>query len=319
MRCLITGVAGFIGGHLAETLLKEGWSVTGIDVFDDNYDVSIKVKTVALLRTCGDFNFIEGDIRDSAIVAEAFSPPPDILCHLAAKVGVRSSLEEAEDYAAVNFGATTRLLQAAQRAGVRRLVLASSSSVYGDSVNIPFKEEDPLGVPLSPYAASKTAMEVMASTFSKLYDQRIALLRFFTVYGPRQRPDLAIHKFAKAISDGQKIPVFGDGTSRRDYTHIQDIITGIRGAMAWSAQGGASCRTFNLASGRTVTLSEMIKTLERALGLKAIINTLPNQLGDMPDTWGDVSRARKELAYPDESLSFEAGIQNFVRWLRNSQ
>lgn len=314
MRVVITGAAGFIGGHLSQRLLSEGHRVLGLDSFHDNYDPQIKRATVSALETHPSWRFLEGDIRHGALLDDALSGA-DAVIHLAALVGVRASLEQAAEYMDVNVRGSTLLLEACRRAGVRRVVMASSSSVYGDSAQAPFREDRPLGRPLSPYAASKRAMEVVAAAYQGLYALNIAVLRFFTVYGPRQRPDLAIHKFARLILEGRPIPVYGDGSSRRDYTHVADITRGIAGALSWTGEGqGPRMRAFNLASGRTVTLAEMIAAVEVATGKRALIERLPDQPGDMGETWGDVGRARAELGLP-QPMDFQEGVADFVAWM----
>ena len=315
MRVLITGAAGFIGSHLCERLLAAGHWVTGLDNFHDNYDPRIKRRAMSDLETHPRFMLIEGDMREPEALEAAFTPAPDAVVHLAALVGVRTSLSHAGEYADVNVRATTLVLEACRQHGVKRVTLASSSSVYGNSIDTPFREEAPLGTPLSPYAATKRAMEVMAAAYHHLYDINIAVLRFFTVYGARQRPDLAIHKFARLILNKEAIPVFGDGSSRRDYTHISDIVGGIEGAIRWTDSPDTQMETFNLASGRTVTLMEMIEAIEEAVGSKAILKRLPDQPGDMSATWADVSKAQSVLGLP-KAVDFATGVRDFVQWLR---
>ena len=318
MRVLVTGAAGFIGSHLAESLLAQGHHVIGLDSFYENYAPQVKRRNLRRALAHDGYRLIEGDLRDEAILQGAFQAEPEVVVHLAGLVGVRDSLLRPAEYMDVNVRGTTLVLEAARAAGVSRLVLASSSSVYGGGAPIPFGETKGEGIPLSPYAASKRAMEHVAGTYAHLYGQHIALLRFFTVYGPRQRPDLAIHKFARRILAGEPIPVFGDGTSRRDYTYVSDIIAGIEGSIRWTAQGAAEARVYNLASGRTITLSEMIAIIEQSLGQEAMINRLPDQPGDMPATWAEVDRAREELGLP-LAVDFHEGLARFAQWLRGGE
>lgn len=315
MHVLLTGVAGFIGSHLARRCLERGDRVTGIDSFHAYYDVRQKRAAVAPLLDTPGFRLVEGDIRDPAALAAFFSSPGDVVVHLAALVGVRSSLDEAAEYVDVNVRGSVLILEEARRHGIDRLVLASSSSVYGEGAPAPFREDGPVGLPLSPYAASKRAMELMAAAAQQLYGLRVALLRFFTVYGPGQRPDLAIHKFARRILAGQPIPVFGDGSSRRDYTYVSDIVAGIEGAITWTGRPGPRLQAFNLASGRTVTLAEMVQTLESALERPAVRDLLPPQAGDMAETWADVELAQRELGLPS-AVPFDVGVRQFVDWLK---
>lgn len=309
---LVTGAAGFIGSSVAEALLRRGDRVRGIDSFDPFYDPAIKRRNVEEVRRAGEFPLVEGDIRDAAGVKEALAGC-DAVVHLAAKAGVRPSLRDPVGYADVNIRGTSILLEVAAAAGVRTFVAASSSSVYGARSKVPFSEDDPCDRPVSPYAATKRAMEVYCFGFRTLHCPTMDLpcLRFFTAYGPRQRPEMAIHAFARAIEEGRPIPVFGDGSSRRDYTYIDDIVAGVLGALD-RAKG---FRIYNLGESRTTTLTGLVEALEKALGKKAVIDRKPDQPGDVPLTCADVSRARAELGY-EPSTPLEEGLRRFVEWMR---
>ncbi|MGH9903695.1 MAG: GDP-mannose 4,6-dehydratase, partial [Pyrinomonadaceae bacterium] len=311
---LLTGGAGFIGSHLLERLLSEGrFHVTVVDDFNDFYEPARKRANVAPFAGRDDFRLIEADIRDRAALARAFSER-DFGCvvHLAARAGVRPSLAEPVLYTETNITGTLNLLELARERGVRQFVFGSSSSVYGINAKVPFGEEDPIRRPISPYAATKAAGELLCHTYAHLHGIRCVALRFFTVYGARQRPDLAIHKFARLIDAGRPIPVFGDGTTRRDYTYIDDIIAGVRAAMDYEA---ADYEVFNLGESRTVELRELIALLEEELGRKAVIDRQPTQPGDVPQTFADITKARRLLGY-DPRTEIEEGIRRFVEWFR---
>jgi UDP-glucuronate 4-epimerase len=314
---LITGGAGFIGSHLIERLLAEGdWQITVVDDFNDFYEPSIKRANVAQHISNEQFKLIEADIRDYRALEKAFDYAGyDCIVHLAARAGVRPSLTEPRLYVETNINGTLNLLELARKNAVKQFVFGSSSSVYGVNPKVPFSEDDPIFNPISPYAATKAAGELICHTYSHLYDMRIVCLRFFTVYGARQRPDLAIHKFAKLISAGKPIPVFGDGTTRRDYTYIDDIIAGVRAAIDYDK---TSYEVINLGESRTVELRELISLLENALGARAQIDRQPLQPGDVPQTFADISRARKLLGY-DPQTDIETGIRRFVEWFRANQ
>jgi len=318
MRVLVTGGAGFIGSHVSERLLKRGDQVLALDNFSDFYDPGVKrqnIKAVYRAYPDGTFALCEADIRDAEALDMAFASfKPDAVIHLAACAGVRPSIERPEEYFDVNLMGTVRLLSAMTAHGVQRLVFASSSSVYGNNEKVPFSEDDPVDHPISPYAATKKAGELTVHTWHHLTGLSCACLRFFTVYGPRQRPDLAITKFANLMLQGKPIPVYGDGTTRRDYTYIDDIVDGVVRALDWTEAPGRY-DVFNLGENHTISLSEMIEALERALNIKAEIHRLPPQPGDVERTWADVSRARKVLGY-NPSTPFEKGIEQFVRWLK---
>jgi UDP-glucuronate 4-epimerase len=314
---LITGGAGFIGSHLVERLLAEGgWHITVVDDFNDFYDPSIKRDNVAEHLSNKQFRLVEADIRDYDALKKAFAGTSyDCVVHLAARAGVGPSLREPRLYVETNINGTLNLLELARKAAVRQFVFGSSSSVYGVNPKVPFSEDDPIFNPISPYAATKAAGELICHTDSHLYDMRIVCLRFFTVYGARQRPDLAIHKFAKLISAGKPIPVFGDGTTRRDYTYIDDIIAGVRSAIDYE---GTKYEVINLGESRTVELRELISLLEDVLGKRAQIDRQPPQPGDVPQTLADISKARKLLGY-DPQTEIETGIRRFVEWFRANQ
>ncbi|MEO8435688.1 MAG: GDP-mannose 4,6-dehydratase [Pyrinomonadaceae bacterium] len=310
---LITGGAGFIGSHLVDRLLAEGdWHVTVVDDFNDFYQPAIKRANIAAHLSHPDFRLVEADIRDRTALAQAFNATFDCIVHLAARAGVRPSLQQPALYAETNINGTLNLLELAHEHGIKQFVFGSSSSVYGINAKVPFSEDDPIRQPISPYAATKAAGELLGHTYSHLYGIRCICLRFFTVYGARQRPDLAIHKFARLISEGRPIPVFGDGTTRRDYTYIDDIIAGVRAAIDYQA---SDYEVINLGESRTVELRELIALLEKELGRKATIERQPMQPGDVPQTFADVTKARQLLAYNPQT-QIEDGIHRFVEWFR---
>ncbi|MBV8858281.1 MAG: GDP-mannose 4,6-dehydratase [Acidobacteria bacterium] len=313
---LVTGGAGFIGSHLVARLLAEGrWRVTVVDDFNDFYDPALKRRNVEPHLGRGDFALREADIRDRAALGEVFKGAGfDCIVHLAARAGVRPSLAEPVLYTETNIDGTVNLLELARAHGVRQFVFGSSSSVYGENEKVPFAEDDPIFKPISPYAATKAAGELLCHTYSHLFGLRCIALRFFTVYGARQRPDLAIHKFARLISEGKPIPVFGDGTTRRDYTYVDDIVAGVRAALDYEA---SDYEVVNLGGSRTVSLSELIALLERELGRKAVIDRQPTQPGDVPRTYADVSKARRLLGY-DPRTPIEEGIRRFVEWFKGN-
>ncbi|MDT7808386.1 MAG: UDP-glucuronate 4-epimerase [Acidobacteriota bacterium] len=313
---LVTGGAGFIGSHLVERLLGEGaWRVSVVDDFNDFYDPALKRRNVAPYVRRADFTLHEADIRDRAALEAIFKESEfDCVVHLAARAGVRPSLAEPVLYVETNINGTLNLLELARAYGTRQFVFGSSSSVYGENEKVPFAEEDPVTRPISPYAATKAAGELLCHTYSHLFGVRCVCLRFFTVYGARQRPDLAIHKFARLISEGQPIPVFGDGTTRRDYTFVEDIIAGVRAAMDYRE---SPYEVINLGESRTVSLSELIGLLEKELSRDAIINPQPLQPGDVPQTFADISKARSLLGY-DPQTPIEEGIRRFVEWFKGN-
>jgi UDP-glucuronate 4-epimerase len=312
MKVVVTGGAGFIGSHVTRGLADGGHEVAIIDNFSDFYSPEIKRANVAGLN--GRAQVFEADICDIGEMQSIFANGKyDAVIHLAARAGVRPSINNPRAYIETNITGTYNLLEAARAAGTKRFVFASSSSVYGLATKVPFSEDLPLPQTLSPYAATKLAGEQLCGNFANLHDMRVACLRFFTVYGPGQRPDLAIHKFTDMIERGQAIPKFGDGNTRRDYTYIDDIVQGVLGALKYD---GAPFDIFNLGESETTTLNELIDSLESALGKKAVIEQLPEQPGDMPRTCADISKARRLLGY-DPHTKIADGIPKFVAWYRS--
>ena len=311
MNFLVTGGAGFIGSHVCERLLHDGHHVWALDDLNDFYDPQIKRRTLADIQALGKpFTFVHGDLTDVRAVNELFAATPfDQVIHLAARAGVRPSLEQPALYQRVNVEGTVNLLEAARKTGVSKLTLASSSSVYGVIAKVPFSERDPIFSAISPYAASKLAGEALGHTYHHIYKMDVAMLRFFTVYGPRQRPDLAIHKFTRLIEAGQPIPVFGDGSTARDHTFVTDILDGI---IACTKQK-IGFEVFNLGESQTIRLDHLIGLIESALGKKAVIDRQPLQPGDVPITYADISKARRMLGYQPQ-VKAEKGIPLFVDW-----
>ncbi|PYL65161.1 MAG: epimerase [Verrucomicrobia bacterium] len=313
MRILVTGGAGFIGSHLVEQLLSNGHDVAILDDFNDFYDPQIKRQNIASFSR--DVAIHHVDLRDSAAVRNLFHQKKfDAIAHLAARAGVRPSILHPQLYYDTNVNGTLHLLDAACVTGVERFIFASSSSVYGVSKTVPFSEDQHLSQTISPYAASKIAAEFLCSTFSHLYQMRVVALRYFTVYGPRQRPDLAIHQFTRKIYANQTIDQFGDGSTRRDYTYIDDIIQGTMAALTY---GGLLFDIFNLGENETIQLKDLIAAIEKVLGKKAKINRLPEQPGDVPLTCADISKARKLLGY-DPSTRLSRGLPRFIDWFLGS-
>src|SRR5216110_4062909 len=309
MRILVTGGAGFIGSHLVEKLLATGHEVSVLDDFNDFYDPQIKRANIA--QVAGEVAIHRIDLRDSAAVNLLFHREKfDAIAHLAARAGVRPSIRQPQLYYDTNVSGTLHLLEAARLTGIERFVFASSSSVYGICKTVPFSEEEHLTQTISPYAATKIAGEFLCSTFSHLYGLRVVALRYFTVYGPRQRPDLAIHQFTRRIHAGKPIDQFGDGTTRRDYTYIDDVIQGTMAALRYN---GTPFEIFNLGESETIQLKDLISAIEKALGKKAKVNHLPEQPGDMPLTCADISKARKLLGY-NPATPFTDGLPRFVDW-----
>ena len=315
MKALVTGAAGFIGSHLSDRLTATGWDVVGLDNFDPFYSEDVKRDNIKGALATGKFQLVEGDIRDAACVEAVLEKGDiDIIIHLAAKAGVRPSIEDPVGYMDTNINGTVVMLEAAKKFNIHKFVFASSSSVYGNNKKVPFAETDNVDYPISPYAATKKACELITYTYSSLYDIDMMALRFFTVYGPRQRPDLAIHKFAKLIEEGRSIPVFGDGSMRRDFTYVDDIIDGVTAAMD-------KCKgyeIFNLGESRPVRLDVLISEIENALGKKAIIDRKPLQPGDVKQTYADVSKAIEKLGY-SPSTEIQVGLKKFVDWLRKQK
>ncbi len=307
---LVTGGAGFIGSHLVERLLAEGRQVVVLDNFDDFYDPALKRGNLERVRHQPALRVVEGDLRDAAALEVAFSAGPvEAVVHLAARAGVRPSIAQPELYVSVNLDGTVRLLEACRRRGVRKFVFASSSSVYGDNPKVPFAEDDRVDQPLSPYGATKRAGELLCYTYHRLLGLPVACLRLFTVYGPRQRPEMAIHKFTRQLSRGEPVEQYGDGSSARDYTYVSDIVEGIVRALE-------RCEAFhiwNLGGSRTTTLAELVAKLARLLGVEPRVRRLPPQPGDVERTWADISRARDELGW-EPRVGLEEGLARFVEW-----
>ena len=316
-RILVTGGAGFIGSHLVRNLLEEGiWHITVVDNFNDFYSPSIKRRNVADFVANSDFDLHEIDICDRSGLESVFrSGDFSHIVHLAARAGVRPSLERPDLYVETNINGTLNLLELAREFQVPKFVFGSSSSVYGSRCQIPFVESDDVSRPISPYAATKVAGEALGHSFAHLFNINVVCLRFFTVYGASQRPDLAIHKFAALIDEGSPIPVFGDGTTRRDYTYVDDVIHGIMAAVAYE---GPQFDVFNIGESRTVELRELIGLLENALGKEAIIDRQPLQPGDVPLTCADLTKSRDLLGY-DPQTQIEEGITEFVKWFRTER
>jgi UDP-glucuronate 4-epimerase len=314
MKVLVTGGAGFIGSHLVEKLLTDGHGVAILDDFDDFYDPQIKRANIAAAAKNVAVHDI--DLRDGDKVAALFQKEKfAAVAHLAARAGVRPSIQQPQLYYDTNVTGTLHLLEGARTSGIERFIFASSSSVYGAAKKVPFSEEEHLTQTLSPYAATKIGGEFLCSTYSHLYEMRIVALRYFTVYGARQRPDLAIHQFTRKIDAGQPIDQFGDGTTRRDYTYIDDIIQGTMAALKYD---GPMFDVFNLGESETIQLKDLIAAVENVLGKKAKINQLPEQPGDMPLTCADISKARKLLNY-NPKTKFSEGLPRFVDWFLKSR
>ena len=336
LRVLLTGCAGFIGSHTLDRLLADGHQVIGVDNFDPFYDRALKNANIAAHADNPNFELIEADLAEPEtytklkFLAEGLFDQSSVITHhsssvkdaplfdaiipLAAKAGVRPSIEDPAGYQRANVIATQNLLEFAKEEEVQQFVFASSSSVYGVNPNVPWCEDDHVLQPISPYASTKVSCELMGHVYSKLYGIRFLGLRFFTVYGPRQRPDLAINKFVRLIEAGEPIPVFGDGSTRRDYTFIADIVEGILGSLHYT---GSKFEVINLGNDQTVTLSEMIETIEAVVGKKAIIDRQPQQPGDVPQTWAEVSKA-KELFNYAPTTTFKDGVAKFYDWWKEN-
>ncbi len=311
-RVLITGAAGFIGSHLADALLARGDRVFGLDEFNDYYDPAVKRRNLAGALRSDRFTLYEADICDEARLREIFEKSrPEVVVHLAARAGVRPSIREPNLYHRVNVIGSQHVLDACRDFTPSHLVFASSSSVYGGSRAVPFCESDPVMRPISPYAATKRMNELQAHVYSHLYGVRVTMLRFFTVYGPRQRPDMAIHKFTRAILRGEPVPMFGDGSTRRDYTYIDDIIDGV----VRCVDTPFDYEIFNLGEQRTTTLRDLIAIIEKAVGKAAVIDCKPLQPGDVEITHADISHARTHLGY-NPRFDMEEGVRRFVEWFR---
>ncbi|CAN5728627.1 GDP-mannose 4,6-dehydratase [soil metagenome] len=315
LNVLITGGAGFIGSHLCERLLESGNSVTAVDNFDEFYDPVVKRRNVAGMVQHRRFRLIEADIRESEFIERqlAGGPQIDVVVHLAARAGVRPSIEHPLLYSQTNLDGTVAVLELARRLEIRHFVFGSSSSVYGNNGTVPFTEADPVENPISPYAATKRAGELLCHTYHHLYGLSVVCLRFFTVYGPRQRPDLAIHKFAELMSKGLPVPMFGDGTTERDYTYIDDILQGIEGAIAHSGSNGPVFEIVNLGESETTSLSRLIDLIAAELDVKPQIEQHPPQPGDVKRTFANIAKARSLFGY-QPTTPVEVGIARFIEW-----
>ena len=312
-RVLVTGGAGFIGSHLVDSLLADGLHVTTLDNFDGFYARAVKERNIEAHRRHPDWQLVEGDLRTLADVRDQLTGDYRAIVHLAAKAGVRPSLENPRAYQEVNVTGTQNLLEFARERRVPQFVFASSSSVYGVNPRVPWREADHVLQPISPYASTKVSGELIGHVYSHLYDMRFIALRLFTVYGPRQRPDLAISRFAHLMRAGKSIPVFGDGSTRRDYTYVEDVVAGLRRAIEYDR---TPYEVIKLGNNRTITLTEMIGGLEVALGITARIERLPEQPGDVPQTWADLEKARALLGYQPRT-SYQDGVRCFVEWMNS--
>lgn len=315
MNFLVTGGAGFIGSNLCERLLRNGHAVWALDDLNNFYDPKFKERNLAEIQALSlPFQFIKGDITDRATVENVFASVKfDQIIHLAARAGVRPSLLDPVLYQRVNVEGTVNILEAARKSGVKKMIMASTSSVYGLNSKTPFSESDPIFSAISPYAASKLCCEALGHVYHHIYGMDVTMLRFFTVYGRRQRPDLAIYKFARLITAGKPIPVFGDGSTARDYTFVVDILDGIMAC----TQKSFGYEIFNLGESQVVKLSRLIELLENALGKKAIIDRQPMQPGDVPLTFADISKARAKLGYNPQT-KIEQGIPAFIDWFKQT-
>ena len=315
MRVLLTGIAGFIGSHLGARLLARGDELIGLDAFDETlYPAALHERNLATLAGDPRLQLVRGDVLDAPLIDRLLEERrPDVVVHLAALAGVRPSIAQPRRYQKVNIEGTLNLLEACRAAGVRRFVFASSSSVYGARSNTPFREDDAADRPASPYAATKRAGELLCANYSHLYEIATTALRFFTVYGPRQRPEMAIHKFARLIERGEPVPLFGDGSPARDYTYVDDILDGVIASID-RCTGGVH-RVYNLGGSRTTTLAELVRLLEVALGKPARLERHPDQPGDVPITFASVERAQRELGYAPK-VPIEEGIARFCAWFR---
>jgi UDP-glucuronate 4-epimerase len=316
MKILITGVAGFIGSHLLESLLNDNHVVIGIDNFCDFYDPKIKRENLNSSKENNNFTLKKLDIRDFTVLKEVLTnEKPDIVIHLAAMAGVRPSIDNPELYFDVNVNGTENIFKAAKEAVIKKIIYASSSSIYGSRENVPFSETDNVDNPISPYGMTKKINEVMAYTYHHLYKIDMIGLRFFTVYGPRQRPDLAIHKFTRMIFDSRAIPFYGDGSTERDYTYIDDIIDGIVKSVEYINTKNDIYEVFNLGESETTSLKDLVNLLEKSIGKKAIIDSLPMQLGDVPRTYASIDKSKKILAY-NPKTKIKDGVPKFIEWYK---
>jgi UDP-glucuronate 4-epimerase len=308
---LVTGAAGFIGSHLVDRLLADGCDVTGVDNFDDFYAAELKRANITTHIDHPAYSLVEVDIRDPGSLATRLTRHYDVIVHLAAKAGVRPSIANPILYQDVNVRGTQNLLEFARMRRVPQFVFASSSSVYGVNTNVPWREDDHVLQPISPYASTKVSGELLGHVYSHLYGIRFLALRFFTVYGPRQRPDLAIRKFAQLILAGEPLPFYGDGSSRRDYTYVDDIVDGIAAAIRYDA---TPYDVINLGNSHAVTLGELVSAIEEVLGVRASLALLPDQPGDVPQTWASIDKARRLLGY-EPRTPLRAGLEQFASWL----
>jgi UDP-glucuronate 4-epimerase len=316
-RAMVTGGAGFIGSHLCERLLREGDQVVCFDNFDNFYDPDIKIRNVeGINKKFPDrFKLITGDIRNAEHLQEAFQKNRiDLVVHLAARAGVRPSIEQPLLYQDVNIRGTMVLLEACKEYKLKDFIFASSSSVYGENQRVPFSEKDLDIQPISPYGATKRAGELLSYSYHHLYGMNIACLRIFTAYGPRQRPEMAIHKFTRLVDRGEKVPMFGDGSSRRDYTYIDDLIEGVLSIIHRSK----GFEVYNLGESQTTSLKELIQLIEKALGKKALVEMLRPQPGDVSTTYADITKAKKMLGYRPK-VKMEEGIRRFVEWYKKEK
>ena len=315
MNILVTGAAGFIGSHASEKFIQLGNSVIGLDNFDDFYPKQYKERNLKKLQNNNKFKFFKIDIRNSDDLNNIFSKYKiDVVIHLAAKAGVRPSINSVAEYYDVNVNGTVCLLESMRKHEVKKMLFASSSSVYGNNTKVPFSETDSVDSPISPYASTKKSGELICYVYNHLYNFDITCLRFFTVYGPRQRPDLAIHKFTRLIEEEKPVPFYGDGSTSRDYTYINDIVEGINCAI--NHLNGY--QLFNLGESKVITLNQLVKTLEKVLNKTAILNMQPMQSGDVIKTYADIFKAKSQIGY-NPTFDFENGISEFVKWYKTNQ
>jgi UDP-glucuronate 4-epimerase len=315
-RVLVTGAAGFIGSHVVEALAARGDETVGVDNFDPFYPRAMKERNLAEMGRLAQFSFREQDLLDVGVM-RALLTPDTIIVHLAAKAGVRPSLEDPVGYARANVTGTAAISEAARQAGVSRIVFGSSSSVYGDSTPVPFREDAVAVAPVSPYAATKRAAELFLASVAPIYGFRAASLRLFTVYGPRQRPDLAIHSFTRKMMEGRTLTLFGDGTQSRDYTYCDDIVAGVLSAIAWTATAPIGVETFNLGGNKPIATEAMVAEIAQALGLEPRIEWAPMQPGDVQRTAADLTKSAAVLGY-EPKVPFPEGIRRFIRWFREA-
>jgi len=315
-RVLVTGAAGFIGSHLVEALVAQGDEVLGVDNFDPFYSREMKERNLAEVRKAAGFSFVEQDVLNLPAIRKRLTADT-VIVHLAAKAGVRPSLADPVGYASANVTGTAAILEAARQAGVSRIVFGSSSSVYGDSTPVPFREDAVAVLPVSPYAATKRAAELLLISLAPIHGFRAASLRFFTVYGPRQRPDLAIHAFTRKMTEGRSLTLFGDGTQARDYTYASDIIAGVLAAINWTANAPVGVEIFNLGGNRSIPTEDMVAEIARALGIQPRIEWAPMQPGDVQRTAADLTKSKAVLGYTPRT-PFAEGIRRFVHWYREA-